>query len=72
MLKALLQHLDSIPDGVVTGMKIPRATPMVFDLGADMKSLRPRDAITGTSAELLSVDGTDLRLKSVTGEVNDF
>lgn len=72
MLKALLQHLDSIPDDMVTGMSIPRATPMVYDLGEDMIPLRPRDATTGISAELLSVDESEARLQSATGEVNDF
>ncbi|CBJ28845.1 phosphoglycerate mutase [Ectocarpus siliculosus] len=72
MLKTLLQHLDGIPDDVIVTMKVPRATPIVYDLGADMKPLRSPLPDTLLSAELLSVDGAPARMAAADGEVNAF
>lgn len=70
MLKTLLQHLDGIDDDVIVGMKVPRATPMVYELGEDMRPLRSPDPNTLLSAELLSVDGAPAL--TAAGEVNAF
>lgn len=72
MLKTLLQHLDGVPDDAIVGMKVPRATPMVYHLDEDMKPLRPPNPDTLLSAELLSVDGTPARMAAAEGEVNAF
>lgn len=72
MLKTLLQHLDGIPDDVIVGMKVPRATPIVYTLGDDMKPLGSPDPTTLLSAELLSVDGAPARMVAAEGEVNAF
>lgn len=74
MLKTLLQHLDGIDDDVIVGMTVPRATPMVYELGQDMKPLRSPDPDTLLSAELLSVDGAPAGgvLAAAAGEVNAF
>ena len=72
MLKTLLQHLDGIDDDVVVGMKVPRATPMVYDLGEDMKPLRSPDPATGISADVLCVDGATESLPVAKEEVNAF
>lgn len=71
MLKTLLQHLDSIPDSVVVGMKVPRATPMVYELGEDMRPLRPADPSKLLSAEIMAV-GTGSVCMEAAGEVNAF
>eukprot|EP00752_Nemacystus_decipiens_P014178 g12608.t2 len=68
MLKTLLQHLDGIDDDVIVRMKIPRATPMVYDLGEDLKPLRSPDPETLLSAKLLSVDGASAEGDSVAAE----
>lgn len=74
MLKTLLQHLDGIDDDVIVRMKVPRATPMVYELGEDMKPLRSPDPDTLLSAELLSVNGAPAGsvLAAAAGEVNAF
>eukprot|EP00904_Undaria_pinnatifida_P000055 jgi/Undpi1/1004/HiC_scaffold_10.g04468.m1 len=69
MLKTLLQHLDGIPDSVVVGMKVPRATPMVYELGEDMRPLRPADPATLLSAEIMAVGDSSVEVES---EVNAF
>lgn len=74
MLKTLLQHLDDIDDDVIVRMKVPRATPMVYELGEDMKPLRSPDLDTLLSAQLLPVDGATTVdvLAAAAGEVNAF
>lgn len=71
MLKTLLQHLDSIPDSVVVGMKVPRATPMVYELGEDMRPLRPADPAKLLSAEIMAVGNGSVRMEAAE-EVNAF
>lgn len=73
MLKALLQHLDGISNDVVMGMSIPRATPMVYDLAVDMKSVRAPDPTTRISADLIAIDGVEPQLlRADAREVNAF
>lgn len=72
MLKTLLQHLDGIDDDVVLDMKIPRATPIVYELDDDMKPLRPPNPTTGISANILSVGGAVEALRTEEEEVNAF
>ncbi|CAM9372861.1 unnamed protein product [Scytosiphon promiscuus] len=72
MLKTLLQHVDGVPDDVIVRMKVPRATPMVYDLGHDMKSLRSPDPETLLSAEILAIDGAPAGMAAAEGEVNAF
>ena len=71
MLKTLLQHLDSIPDSVVVGMKVPRATPMIYELGEDMRPLRPADPSKLLSAEIMAIDNGSVRMEAM-DEVNAF
>lgn len=72
MLKALLQKLDDIPDSVVVGMSVPRATPMVYELGDDMMPIRSPDPLTLLSAEIISVEGALASTQAVTVDVNAF
>lgn len=72
MLKTLLQHLDDVPDDVIVQMKVPRATPIVYDLDHDMKSLRSPDPETLLSAELLAIDGGPTAMAEAEGDVNAF
>lgn len=67
MLKTLMQHLDSIPDSVVVGMTVPRATPMVYELGEDM---RPADPAKLLSAEIMAVGNGFVHIEAA--EVNAF
>lgn len=72
MLKTLLQHLDGIPEDIVVQMSIPRATPIVYHLGEDMKPLRPRNSSTWVSADFLGADGVPLLFTAAQKEVNAF
>lgn len=74
MLKTLMQHLDGIPDSVVVGMSVPRATPIVYDLGEDMRPLRPPDVTTSISADLIAVDHgiPPCMTKAALAEVNAY
>jgi 2,3-bisphosphoglycerate-dependent phosphoglycerate mutase len=38
-LRALVKHLDNIPDARVTELSIPNATPLAYELGSDMRPL---------------------------------
>ncbi|CAN0386096.1 unnamed protein product [Discosporangium mesarthrocarpum] len=38
-LKALLQHLDALPNDVVVGLALPRATPIVYQLDENLRPL---------------------------------
>ncbi|KAG5174957.1 histidine phosphatase superfamily [Tribonema minus] len=44
-LRALVKHLDGIPEDVITGLNIPTATPLVYELDADLKVVPHADAI---------------------------
>lgn len=72
MLKTLLQHLDGISDDEVVGMSVPRATPLVYELDGDMKSLRKRDPITSVSATILMVEGVEATMRTSRREINAF
>jgi len=39
-LRALIKHLDGIPDDEIVALNIPTGIPLVYDLGADLKPLR--------------------------------
>ncbi|WP_313073573.1 2,3-diphosphoglycerate-dependent phosphoglycerate mutase [Melaminivora sp.] len=39
-IRALVKHLDSIPDADIVGLNIPNGIPLVYELDADLKPLR--------------------------------
>ena len=36
-LRALVKHLEAIPDGEITGLDIPTAIPLAYELGVDLR-----------------------------------
>jgi 2,3-bisphosphoglycerate-dependent phosphoglycerate mutase len=39
-LRALVKHLDQVPDDEIVGMNIPTGIPLVYELDEDLKSIR--------------------------------
>ncbi len=44
-LRALVKHLDNIPEDVIAELNIPTAVPLVYDLDANLKPIPHKDAI---------------------------
>ncbi|CAB1107735.1 unnamed protein product [Ectocarpus sp. CCAP 1310/34] len=44
-LRALVKHLDDIPEDVLTGLNIPTGVPLVYELDDNMKVIPHKDAI---------------------------
>jgi 2,3-bisphosphoglycerate-dependent phosphoglycerate mutase len=40
-LRALIKHLDRIPDDEITGLEIPTGVPIVYDLDGDLRPIVP-------------------------------
>jgi 2,3-bisphosphoglycerate-dependent phosphoglycerate mutase len=40
-LRALVKHLDGIGDAEVVGLNIPTGIPLVYELAADLRPVRP-------------------------------
>ncbi len=36
-LRAMVKHLDKVPDAQAPGLNVPNATPLVYELGTDMR-----------------------------------
>jgi len=49
-LRALVKHLDNIPDSEITGLNIPTGVPLVYELDDDMKPIPHPDAIAPLTA----------------------
>ncbi len=39
-LRALVKHLDGVPDDEIVGLNIPTGIPLVYELGDDLKAIR--------------------------------
>ncbi|KAI9919271.1 hypothetical protein PsorP6_017759 [Peronosclerospora sorghi] len=48
-LRALVKHLDNIPENAITGLNIPTGVPLVYDLDENMKPVPHKDAIAPLS-----------------------
>ena len=44
-LRALVMHLDNIPEDVITGLNIPTAVPLVYELDDNMQPIPQEDRI---------------------------
>lgn len=44
-LRALVQHLDNIPEDQIVELNIPTGVPLVYELDEDLKPIRHPDAI---------------------------
>ena len=52
-LRALVKHLDCIPESEITGLNIPTGVPLVYELDDDMKPIPQADSIAPLSGRYL-------------------
>ena len=60
-LRALVKHLDDMGDEEVVGLNIPTGIPLVYELDADMRPLKP-------GGEYLDPDAAAEAIKAVAGQ----
>jgi 2,3-bisphosphoglycerate-dependent phosphoglycerate mutase len=44
-IRAIVKDIEGITDDVIPGLEIPTATPLVYDLDANLKPIKQKDAI---------------------------
>ena len=42
-LRALVKHLENVPDAGIAGVEIPTGVPIAYDIGPDMRPARRAD-----------------------------
>lgn len=52
-LRALVKHLDNIPESVIAELNIPTAVPLVYTLDCNMKPIPQKDAISPLTGRYL-------------------
>ena len=52
-LRALVKHLDNIPEGVIAELNIPTAVPLIYTLDSNLKPILQKDAISPLSGRYL-------------------
>ena len=73
-LRALVKHLDDIPEEVISQLNIPTGAPLVYELDEDLKPIPHPDAIAPLSGRYLG-DQQDIRdridgVKNQTSKLN--
>ena len=64
-LRALVKHLDLIPDSEIAELNMPTGVPLLYELGADMRPLGPVDPRYGVSGRYLDPDAAASSIASV-------
>lgn len=52
-LRALVKHLDNIPEDIITELNIPTGVPLVYELDANLRPIKQKDAIEPLSGRYL-------------------
>ncbi|CAI5739676.1 unnamed protein product [Hyaloperonospora brassicae] len=52
-LRALVKHLDNIPEDAITGLNIPTGVPLVYDLDENFQPVPHKDAIAPLSGHYI-------------------
>jgi 2,3-bisphosphoglycerate-dependent phosphoglycerate mutase len=52
-LRALVKHLDNIPEDVITELNIPTGVPLVYELDDNLRPIKQQDAIAPLSGRYL-------------------
>jgi 2,3-bisphosphoglycerate-dependent phosphoglycerate mutase len=52
-LRALIKHIDAIPDADIVALNIPTAVPLVYEFDDNMKPIKSPDASPGISGRYL-------------------
>ena len=50
-LRALIKHLDGISDADIVNLELPTGAPVSYELGDDLKPLKPRQAVAVTPSK---------------------
>ena len=61
-LRALVKHLDNIPESVIAELNIPTGAPLVYTLDDDLKPIKHADAIAPLSGHYLG-DQDEIRAR---------
>ncbi len=61
-LRALVKHLDDIPESVIAELNIPTGAPLVYTLDENMKPIKHKDAIAPLSGHYLG-DQDEIRAR---------
>mmetsp|Transcript_38464 Transcript_38464/g.56518 ORF Transcript_38464/g.56518 Transcript_38464/m.56518 type:complete len:284 (-) Transcript_38464:340-1191(-) len=61
-LRALVKHLDGIPEDAITGLNIPTAVPLVYELDEDLRPIPHPQAIAPLSGRYLG-DQEDIKAR---------
>jgi 2,3-bisphosphoglycerate-dependent phosphoglycerate mutase len=55
-LRALVKHLDGIPDADIAALNIPTGIPLLYELDGDMRPLRPGGEYLDPAAAAVSIE----------------
>ena len=64
-LRALIKHLDSIPDSEIAELNMPTGVPLVYELDSSMRPARPVDPRFGVSGTYLDPASAASSIESV-------
>ena len=64
-LRALVKHLDRIPDSEIAELNIPTGVPLLYELDAAMRPLGPVDPRYGVGGRYLDLDAAASSIESV-------
>ncbi len=64
-LRALVKHLDGIPDSEIAELNIPTGVPLYYELGTDMRPLGQVDPRYGVSGRYLDPAAAASSIESV-------
>lgn len=70
-LRALVKHLDNIPEDVITELNIPTGVPLVYELDDNLRPIKQKDAIEPLSGRYLG-DQEEIRKKILGVKVNSL
>ncbi len=64
-LRALVKHLDGIADEKIAKVNLPTGIPLLYELGADLRPLRPVDPAFGCSGVFLDPQAASASIDQV-------
>jgi 2,3-bisphosphoglycerate-dependent phosphoglycerate mutase len=64
-LRALVKHLDAIPDDAIAELNLPTGVPLLYELGPALRPLTPVDPIFGVGGFYLDADAAAASIEGV-------
>jgi 2,3-bisphosphoglycerate-dependent phosphoglycerate mutase len=65
-LRALVKHLDGIPDSEIAELNMPTGVPLVYELDSEMQPVRSLDPTFGVSGRYLDREAAIASIEAVT------